>query len=64
MSHLLNTHKLNTECWFVTGDFNEILSQWDKWEGNPINACRSSKFLSCINQRRFIDLGFKGSLFT
>lgn len=32
--------------WLVWGDFNEILSQGDKWGGRPLNPNRSSRFWS------------------
>lgn len=47
-----------------TWDFNEIVSQQDKWGGRPINRNRASRFLSCINHCHFIDLGYKGSKYT
>lgn len=48
----------------MCGDFNEILTQNEKWGGRPINPTRSSLFRSCINYCNLIDLGFKGAKYT
>lgn len=64
LSHTISSRSLSTDLWFVAGDFNDILSQQDKWGGNTINCSRSSRFWSCINHCNLIDLGFKGSSYT
>lgn len=50
--------------WFACGDFNEILTQEEKWGGRPINITRTNRFHVCINQCGLIDLGFKGPKYT
>lgn len=50
--------------WFLGGDFNDILSQDEKWGGRVINHARVSPFLSYINHCNLIDLGFKGPKYT
>lgn len=46
--------------WLVTGDFNEVGSQSEKY-GGPVNHLRCYKFNSVLNACNLIDLGFKGA---
>ncbi|KAH0669570.1 hypothetical protein KY285_023731 [Solanum tuberosum] len=65
MIQVLPDHKLClTDLWCVVGDFNEILRQQEKWDGNSTNRSRSSRFWSCVNHCNLIGLGFKGSHYT
>lgn len=47
-----------------SGDFNEILSNADKFGGWAINPYRSQRFKSCIDHCGLTDLGFSGPRFT
>ncbi|XP_016540951.2 uncharacterized protein LOC107841591 [Capsicum annuum] len=51
-------------AWLVGGDFNEILSSFEKFGRNNFNSTRASHFWDCINQSNLIDLGFRESKFT
>lgn len=50
--------------WLLVGDFNEIISSSEKFDGRIINLNRSNQFLQCLNYCQLIDLGFKGSRYT
>ncbi|XP_028089245.1 uncharacterized protein LOC114289680 [Camellia sinensis] len=50
--------------WLIVGDFNEILSNADKFGGRAINPYRSQRFKSCIDHCGLMDLGFSGPCFT
>ena len=49
--------------WLVTGDFNEVGSQSEKY-GGQVNHLRCYKFNSVLNACNLIDLGFKGPRYT
>ena len=50
--------------WLVIGDFNEVMSQNEKWGGRPINNHRANLFKQTINNCNLLDLGFNGPKFT
>ncbi|XP_070020692.1 uncharacterized protein [Nicotiana sylvestris] len=50
--------------WLVVGDFNDTLRQEEKFGGRRINRSRSTRFWSCVNFCKLIDLGFKGGRYT
>lgn len=62
--HTISSHSLSTDLWFRAGDFNDILTQQDKWEGISINYSHSSRFWSCVNHCNLINLVFKGCRYT
>ncbi|KAH0633697.1 hypothetical protein KY289_036658 [Solanum tuberosum] len=50
--------------WLMCGDFNQVMSQNEKWGGRPINYTRANRFSTCMNHCDLVDLGFKGSKYT
>ncbi|KAL2924062.1 hypothetical protein RDABS01_015553, partial [Bienertia sinuspersici] len=50
--------------WLVMGDFNEVVSQNEKFGGRPVKLNRSSAFSDCLNDCGLIDLEFSGNKFT
>ncbi|KAF7832197.1 reverse transcriptase [Senna tora] len=55
---------VNTLPWLVCGDFNEVLSQEEKWGGNPALMSRIRDFRNCLNNCGLDDLGFVGQNYT
>ncbi|GAV77767.1 hypothetical protein CFOL_v3_21237 [Cephalotus follicularis] len=45
-------------------DFNEVISNTNKLEGNLVYLSRSSAFSDCINNMNMVDLRFVGLKFT
>ena len=56
--------KLHNMPWFIAGDFNEPLSNEDKFRGRVVNSSRSLEFKECLDYCNMIDLGFSGPRFT
>ena len=50
--------------WVMVGDFNDILSCDEKWEGNRPVASRIREFKDCLNACNMIDMGFLGPKYT
>ena len=50
--------------WLVIGDFNEVLSQNEKWGGNAVKPHRIAMFSSTMDSCNLLDLGFNGPKFT
>lgn len=50
--------------WVALGDFNEMTSQTEKWEGRPISKTRTDLFNKTLSDCNLIDLGFHGPKFT
>lgn len=46
------------------GDFNEVLSNGEKFGGNPICQRRVRATQDCMNECQMMDLGFSGPKFT
>ena len=58
---LANMHDLP---WALMGDFNEVLSAEEKYEGNPICQRRVRAIKECMDECRMMDLGFIGPIYT
>ena len=60
-------HKANQSfCgpWLYLGDFNALLSQFDKRGGKPFASSSTNGFSNLISYHGLIDLGFSGNPFT
>ena len=56
--------ELHNMPWFIAGDFNEPLSNEDKFGGRAVSSSRSLEFKECLDSCNMIDLGFSGPRFT
>lgn len=63
-NNLENISNAINDPWLIAGDFNEILTQSDKWGGRHINNRKSLEFWSYINHCNLLDLGHKVSKYT
>ena len=50
--------------WAVMGDFNDMVSQEEKFGGNPICHTRVRAYMNCMDYCHLLDLGFSGPKFT
>ncbi|XP_050273319.1 uncharacterized protein LOC126716553 [Quercus robur] len=50
--------------WVMAGDFNEPLSESDKFGGRGVSVNRTLQFKECLDACSMIDLGFSGPWFT
>lgn len=50
--------------WFVSGDMNEVLWNFEKEGGAPWNPRRRRYLLEFMESNSLIDLGFSGQCFT
>ncbi|KAL4610263.1 hypothetical protein ACB092_08G038700 [Castanea dentata] len=55
---------LHSLPWVIAGDFNEILTNGDKFGGNPVSVSRALRFQECLNSCRMIDISFNGPRYT
>ena len=53
----------NLPC-LMLGDFNEVLSEDDKFGGNSVNLNRALEFKKCLDECNMLDLGFAGPKYT
>ena len=58
---LANMHDLP---WALMGDFNEVLSEDEKYRGNPICQRRVRAIKECMDDCNMMDLGFSGPKYT
>lgn len=56
--------ELHNMPWVIAGDFNEPLSNEDKFGGRAVSNSRSFDFKECLDSCNMIDLGFSGPRFT
>ncbi|XP_075670362.1 uncharacterized protein LOC142640157 [Castanea sativa] len=56
--------KLHNMPWVIVRDFNEPLSNEDKFGGRAVSNSRSFDFKECLDSCNMIDLGFSGPRFT
>ncbi|XP_023878054.1 uncharacterized protein LOC111990509 [Quercus suber] len=63
-SNIEKVGQLHDLPWLMIGDFNEILSEEDKFGGNHINLNRALEFKECLDSCNFVDLGFAGPKYT
>ena len=50
--------------WLMLGDFNEILSEEDKFGGNRANVNKALEFKECLDDCNILYLGFAGPKYT
>ena len=50
--------------WALMGDFNEVLSEDEKYGGNPICQRRVRAIKECMDDCNMMDLGFSGPKYT
>ena len=50
--------------WAVMGDFNEMISNDEKFGGNPVCRRRIHAYTECMDYCQLMDLGFSGPKFT
>lgn len=48
----------------MLGDFNEMLNNFEKFGGLPINISRSLEFKACLDACGMVDVGFSDPKFT
>ena len=46
--------------WILVVDFNEPLSEEDKFKGRAMSVSRSLLFKECLDKCNMIDIGFSG----
>ena len=63
-NNLVNVASLHSSPWIIAGDFNEVLTDNDKFGGRAVNATRSLLFKDCLDSCNMVDLGFSGPRFT
>nr|XP_023897074.1 uncharacterized protein LOC112008941 [Quercus suber] len=63
-NNLIKTVELQNLPWVVVGDFNEPLSEKDKFGGRAVSVSRSLLFKECLDKCNMIDIGFSGPRFT
>ena len=56
--------ELHIMPWVIARDFDEALSNEDKYNGRVVSNSRSLEFKECLDSCNMIDLGFSGPRFT
>ena len=57
-NNLIKTVELHNMPWVLEGDFNEPLSEEDKFGGKTVSVSRSLLFKECLDKCNMIDIGF------
>ena len=63
-NNLISTAELHNLPWVLAGDFNEPLSEDDKFGGRAMIVSRSLLFKECLDKCNMIDIGFSSPRFT
>ena len=63
-NNLIQTASLHNLPWVVAGDFNEPLTEEDKFGGRVVSVNRSLLFKECLDKCNMIDIRFSGPCFT
>ena len=63
-NNLISTAELHNLPWVLAGDFNEPLSEDDKFGGRVVSVSRSLLFKECLDKCNMIDIGLSGPRFT
>lgn len=63
-NNLIKTAELHDMPWVLASDFNEPLSDEDKFGGKAVSVNRSLLFKKCLDKCNMIDIGFSGPWFT
>ena len=59
-NNLIKIAKLHDMPWVLTGDFNEPLTEEDKFGGRAVSVNKSLLFKECLDKCNMIDIGFSG----
>ena len=57
-NNLIQTAGLHNLMWVVAGDFNEPLTEKDKFGARAVSVNRSLLFKECLDKCNMIDIGF------
>jgi len=63
-NNLIKAAELHNMPWVLAGDFNEPLSEKDKFGGRAVSVSKSLLFKECLDKCNMIDIGFLGPRFT
>ena len=63
-NNLIKVLELHNLPWVMAGDFNEPLTEKDKYGGKIVSVNRSLLFKECLEKCSMIDIGFTGARFT
>nr|XP_023879291.1 uncharacterized protein LOC111991724 [Quercus suber] len=62
--NLTKVADLHNKPWIMAGDFNEPLTDEDKFGGRGVNVNRSLVFKECLDSCNMVDMGFTGPRYT
>lgn len=62
--NLIAVSGLHSLPWVITGGFNEVLMDDDKFGGHSANISRALIFQECLDTCRIIDIGYSRARFT
>ena len=62
--NLTKVAELHNKPWIMVGDFNEPLTEEDKFGGREVSINRSLLFKECLDRCNMLDLGFSGPRYT
>lgn len=63
-NNLTKVAELHNKPWILTGDFNELLVQFDKFGGRGVGVSRSLAFKDCLDLCSMVNMGFSGPRYT
>ena len=63
-NNLIKTAELHDMPWVLASDFNEPLTEEDKFGGRVVSVNRLLLFKDCLDKCNMIDIGFSGPRFT
>ena len=57
-NNLVQISSLHNLPWCILGDFNDIIFNYEKFRGRPINFNRAQLLKNCLDSYGMLDLGF------
>ena len=63
-NNLSKVAELHNKPWVMAGDFNEPLTDEDKFGGRGVSVNRSLAFKDCLDDCNMVDMGFNGPRYT
>ena len=63
-NNLIKIAELHDMPWVLAGDFNEPLTEENKFRGRVVSVNRLLLFKDCLDKCNMIDIGFSGARFT